>query len=150
MPVSVHQSRAPTDCQLSADAVVIGARPGGRVDLEFSAPPTCASCAGTCLWRRLRAARIDSLPVSESVAAGTKVSVVLTSGRVLFGSLLLYGVPLLAILAGALTGSLLSGSDSGTLAGVLIATALLAFVYRRYRRRSERFLLSGLLVTPKT
>ena len=89
---------------MTASAVVVAARSDGRVDLEFAPARSCAGCAGTCLWKRLQNARIDRLPVAAALEPGTEVSVAIPARRLLVASALLYGLPLVAILAGAATG----------------------------------------------
>jgi hypothetical protein len=68
---------------------------------------------------------------------------------VLVASLLVHGMPLAAILSGAAAGSLISGSDLGTLAGVLVALAVTIPGLGRLRRRIETATIAGLVVTPK-
>jgi positive regulator of sigma E activity len=135
---------------LTADAVVISTRPGGFVDLEFSSARQCAACAGTCLWKRLQAARLNRLPVADGLEPGTQVSVALPGRRVLFASILLHGLPLLAILAGAAIGAWATGTDTGTLIGALLALGIVIAGFGFWRRRIEQATLSSLVVTPKT
>jgi positive regulator of sigma E activity len=117
--------------------VVIATRPDGLVDLEFTSASRCAACAGTCLWKRLQAARLDRLPVA------------LAGRRVLLASVLLHGVPLAAILAGAAIGSLMTGTDAGTLIGSVCSIAVVIVGFRHWRARLERATFSSLVVTPK-
>jgi positive regulator of sigma E activity len=149
-PVRKTQLNSQSDCQLTADAVVIAARPDGLVDLEFSSASRCAACAGTCLWKRLQAARLDRLPVAMEMKPGTEVTVALAGRRVLLASVLLHGVPLAAILAGAAIGSLMTGTDTGTLIGSVCAIAVVVAGFRHWRDRLERATFSSLVVTPKS
>jgi positive regulator of sigma E activity len=148
MPVRTKPTRE-SHCSLTADAVVLAARPDGSLDLEFAPFAGCGGCAGTCLWKRLRAARLEHVQAREALAPGTEVTVELPARRVLVASLLVHGMPLAAILSGAAAGSLISGSDLGTLAGVLVALAVTIPGLGRLRRRIETATIAGLVVTPK-
>jgi positive regulator of sigma E activity len=134
---------------LTADAVVVSTRPDGFVDLEFSSARQCAACAGTCLWKRLQAARLNRLPVLHEFEPGTPVTVALSGRRVLFASILLHGLPLLAILAGAAIGAWSTGTDTGTLIGALLALGVVITGFGFWRRRIEQATFSSLVVTPK-
>lgn len=149
MPVNDIQRKRLSDCQITVDAQVIATYPDGYVSLQFAPPRQCGACGGTCLWKRLQAARIDRLPAPERLDPGARVSVALAGSRVLVGSLLLYGLPLVAILAGAAAGAMATGSDWGTLVGAMLGIGLVLIGFRRYRQRCEQLLLSGLVMTPK-
>lgn len=129
--------------------MVISTRSDGFVDLEFSSARQCAACAGTCLWKRLQAARLNRLPVSRGMEPGTRVSVALPGSRVLLASILLHGLPLLAILVGAAIGAWSTGSDIGTLIGALLVLAVVITGFGFWRRRIELATFSSLIVTPK-
>lgn len=149
MPVRTTKPASNSQCRMTADAVVVASRPDGLLDLEFAPIAGCSGCAGTCLWKRLQAARLDRLPAASRLEPGTKVTVALSARRLLLASTLLYGAPLAAILAGAAAGSLLTGSDLGTLTGAAAALALTITGLGALRRRLEQSTLSGLVVTPK-
>lgn len=133
---------------MTADAVVVAARASGRVDLEFR-PRLCAGCAGTCLWKRLQSTRLEHVDTTGGLRPGTAVSVTLPERRVLAVSLLLHGMPLAAILAGAALGAALGGSDGATLIGALAGIALAIPISRALGQRVERATLERLVVTPK-
>jgi positive regulator of sigma E activity len=136
-------------CRLTADAVVVAARPDGTVDLEFAPHKGCEGCRGTCLWKRLAAMRLDRLVVGGELAPGSQVSVAIPAETLLYGALATYGIPLVAILAGAAVGAALSGNDLGTLAGALLVLALVIAGFRLFRPRLERALLTNLRVQPR-
>lgn len=149
MPVRTPQSESGSHCRLTADAVVLAARPDGSVDLEFAPSAACAGCAGACLWKRLQAARLERLRPPFALTPGTAVTVELPVQRLLGASMLVHGLPLAAILAGAAAGSAIAGSDLGTLAGALLALAAAILAARRLKGRIETATLAGLVVTPK-
>jgi positive regulator of sigma E activity len=149
MPVRTPQPESGSHCRLTAEAVVLAARPDGSVDLEFAPSAGCAGCAGACLWKRLQAARLERLRPPFALAPGTAVTVELPAERLLGVSMLLHGLPLAAILVGAAAGSLIAGSDLGTLAGVALALAAVSVATRRLRGRLEAATLARLIVTPK-
>ncbi len=138
-----------SDCRLTADAVVVAARPDGTVDLEFAPHKGCEGCRGTCLWKRLAAMRLDRLAVDCKLAPGSAVSVAIPAEPLLYGALATYGIPLVSILAGAAAGAAVSGNDLGTLAGALVALALVIAGFRLYRPRLERALLASLRILPR-
>jgi positive regulator of sigma E activity len=135
---------------MTAQAVVISARPDGCVDLEFEPLAACAGCAGTCLWKRIGTSRLERMPVARPFEAGARVTVGLPARRLLAISLLLHGVPLAAILVGAAAGALAGESDLATLTGVVVAVAVVAICFGSVRRRLERATLAGLVVTPRS
>jgi len=135
---------------MTADAVVVAARADGTVDLEFAPLKACGACAGTCLWKRLAATRLEGLRGPAGLAPGAAVSVALPDRRLLAGAFLSYGLPLAAILLGAAAGAAVFGTDFGTLAGAGLALALAIVACRRLSRRFERALLGGLVVRPKS
>lgn len=147
MPASQSHSLQQTDCRLTANAVVLAARGDGCVDLEFEPAPACQGCAGTCLWRRLQATRIDRIPVRKALAPGARVQVSLTERRVFLASVLLYGLPLVAIVLGAVTGAAITQSDIGTLVGALFGVGLVIAMFRRFSQRIERATLGQLVVS---
>jgi positive regulator of sigma E activity len=134
------------DCLMTADATVVAVRANGSVDLEFAPLRQCGACAGTCLWKRLSASRLEQLQTDSPLACGTRVEVSLPERRVAAVSLLVHGVPLAAILIGAAIGTAVWRSDVGTLVGALAAIAVAALGFARFRRRLERAVLSGLIV----
>ena len=67
----------------------------------------------------------------------------------MLASILLHGVPLFAILAGAVGGSLVAGTDLGTLIGSVLALGIVIAGSRLMRRRLEEATLASLVVTPK-
>lgn len=131
-----------------ADAVVVAARAGGFVDLEFM-PKLCAGCAGTCLWKRLQSTRLERLRTTGDFAPGTEVTVTLSERRVLAASLLLHGLPLAAILVGAAAGAALGRSDAATLAGAVAGIGIALALAKSLGRRLERATLARLVIAPR-
>jgi positive regulator of sigma E activity len=129
---------------LTAEAVVIAARANGRIDLEFVPAAGCAGCAGTCLWRRLQATRIEHLDAGGGFRPGARVSVALPERRVLLASLVVYGLPLIALLLGAAAGAAAFGTDLAVLAGAVAGVALALVASRPLGRRLERATLQRL------
>jgi len=134
---------------LTADAVVIAARADGRVDLEFQPAIGCSACAGTCLWKRLQSTRIECLQSRGEFAPGTPVSVSLPERRVLAASVLVYGLPLAAIVVGAATGAAAVGGDIATLVGAAAGLGVAALAFRPLGRRLERATLTRLEISPR-
>lgn len=135
---------------LAADAIVRSIDADGYVELEFDGASRCAGCAGLCAWRRADAAperlRMRS---TLALAPGTPVRVTLPVDRVLTSALLLHGSPLAALLVGGAAGALLTGSDTGTLAGALAALAAAVLGTRRLRRRAEETTFAQATLEPR-
>jgi len=149
MHADARAAVADSDCRLTADAIVVAARPDGSVDLEFAPRKGCEGCRGACLWKRLAAMRLDGLAVDRAFSPGSEVSVAIPAEPLLQGALATYGIPLAAILIGAAAGAAVSGRDLGTLAGALLALALVFAGFRLFRPRLERALLASLTITPR-
>jgi sigma-E factor negative regulatory protein RseC len=120
----------------------------GHIDVEFDAPPRCAGCSGACAWYRLADTRHLTLATPLAPPVGTSVTVSLAERHLLLAALLVYGLPLVVMLGGALLGWASAGTDFGTVAGAAIALAGAFLVARPLRRRVERAMLGSLVVTP--
>lgn len=131
---------------LTARAVVRRRAADGFVDLEVDGSARCAGCAGVCLWRRLESTRLARVPIDGPIAPGDTVLLSLPGRAVVFGSLTLHGLPLASLLAGALTGSLLLGSDWGALAGAVLAVSAVFALTPLLRRRLELSTMASLRV----
>ena len=148
MHPDARRAAGDSDCRLTADAIVVAARPDGTVDLEFAPHKGCEGCRATCLWKRLAAMRLDRIAVDSELKPGSAVSVAIPAEPLLFGALATYGIPLVSILVGAAAGAAMSGTDVGTLAGALIALGLVIAGFRLFRPRLERAVLASLSVHP--
>jgi positive regulator of sigma E activity len=87
-----------------------------------------------------------TLAADDAIPVGAAVTVTLPDRYLLAGAMLLYGVPLAALLAGAVAGAAALDSDLAAAAGAALglAAALLASV--RLRARLERATLRHLAV----
>jgi positive regulator of sigma E activity len=99
-----------------------------------------------CLWRRQPAASRATFTTSLSLRVGDAVAVTLPERYVLLGALLVYGVPLGALLGGAVLGVAATRTDLGGLAGAVIAVAAAVLVSPALRRRLEQQTLRQLAV----
>jgi positive regulator of sigma E activity len=129
---------------MTASGVVCRAVSDGRVEVEFVAPRGCRGCEGVCLWRRLPAINRAELNTHLPLRAGDSVAVRLPHQYVLLGALFVHGLPLAAILCGALAGVAATGSDFGCFVGAVLGVALAALAAPRLRRRVERATLRAL------
>lgn len=134
-----------SDCSLSARAVVARVSRDGNVTLELD-DARCPGCAGTCLWRRIRTRSLSGQFGTEDIAPGTTVELSLPERYVLFGSLAVYGLPLLGLLGGAGIGAFVTGSDPGVLVGALTGLGLVYLSTPRLRRRIEKAALRRIRV----
>lgn len=119
----------------------VSAYESGRALLEFrqDQASACASCklrsgCGQGLLATMRRSSAGSaleFPVSTPLEPGESVTLSISDRQILLGSLWVYGVPLLALVAGAVVGSFLDeGGDFGTGMGILIGLFLSAVVLR--------------------
>lgn len=92
----------------------------GRIDVEFAAPPRCKGCDGACLWYRVADRQLVTFATPLDLGVGVTVTVTLPDRYLLLGALFVYGVPLLALLAGAVLGASVSDSDLGAAAGAAL------------------------------
>ncbi len=105
--------------------------------VEVEAPTSCGACGGrgcgsSSVFGQLFRVRPASYPVHNAIAAqvGDSVIVAVAEGELLRSALRGYGVPLLALLLGALVGSTLAG-ELGSIVGALLGLALGAVTIRR-------------------
>jgi sigma-E factor negative regulatory protein RseC len=128
--------------------VVVGVGADGRVEVEFRTPVACRGCAGTCMWRGLpdaaRATFASALPLRQ----GDAITLTLPERFLLAAAALVYGVPLLALLGGALAGSAATGTDLGAVAGAVLAVAGALLAVPRLRRRLEAATVDHLMLEP--
>jgi positive regulator of sigma E activity len=127
---------------------VVSRRANGRVEVEFATPAACRGCEGLCLWRRLpRVARAE-LATALPLRVGDPVVVALPQRFLLIGTLFVHGLPLVALLGGALLGVAATGSDLGCLAGAAAGLGFAAAATPRMRRRLEQVTLGAISVAP--
>jgi positive regulator of sigma E activity len=131
----------------TARGIVTAIEPG-CIEVEFDAPPRCAGCDGACAWYRLAETRRATFATRLAPAVGTAVTVSFPDRHLLLAALLVYGLPLSALLGGALLGWVGVGTDLGTVAGAVIALAGAVVVARWLRRRLESVALRALVVAP--
>jgi positive regulator of sigma E activity len=123
---------------MTADATVTRVSADGRVEVEFGPPARCGGCEGACLWRRMPAAQRLTFESSLALTVGEPVVVALPDRYLLLGAVLVHGLPLAALLAGALAGLAVGGSDLTAAAGAVLAVAAALLVAPRLRARLER------------
>jgi positive regulator of sigma E activity len=132
---------------MTAHGVVVGADPEAGVEVRLE-EPRCQGCQGVCFWRQPRQPALFRLHCEGRFRVGQPVRVALPASYVLFGSLLVHGLPWSALLLGGSFGWSVSGSDLGCLlgasSGMLAALGLLP----RFQRRLERAALANLELLP--
>jgi positive regulator of sigma E activity len=87
-----------------------------------------------------------TLPASGSIPVGAAVTVTLPDRYLLAGALLLYGLPLAALLAGAVAGAAVLGSDLAAAAGAALSLLAALLTSAPLRARLERATLRHLAV----
>lgn len=131
----------------TATGIVRASKPG-LVDVEIEPPPRCEGCNGACLWYRVPHPERLTLAADTNLAVGTPVTVTLPDRLLLLGAVLVYGVPLAALLAGGVLGAALLGTDLGAVAGAGVALAIAVLAAPVLRRRIEAATLRKLAVRP--
>jgi sigma-E factor negative regulatory protein RseC len=131
----------------TARGVVVAAG-SGQIEVELEAPPRCEGCHGACAWYRLSCTRRATLATPLAPPVGTTVTVGIADRYLLFAALLVYGLPLAALIGGAVLGSASAGTDLGTVAGAATALAGAVVVARPLRRRLESTMPGSLVVAP--
>jgi positive regulator of sigma E activity len=89
-----------------------------------------------------------TLIAAEPLEVGAKVTVSLPERQLLLGALVVYGVPLAAVLAGGAAGAAVFGSDAAAAAGAAGAFAVALWSAASLRRRIERATMRHLVVGP--
>jgi positive regulator of sigma E activity len=133
---------------LTAAGTIVRIAERGHFEVELVPPPRCRACSGACAWRRRDAAQREVFATPHRFAVGDAVVVRLPDRYLLLGSLLLYGLPLVALLCGAAAGSAAIGSDLGAALGAVVAIAAVSLATPRLRRRLEEHTLQHLELAP--
>jgi positive regulator of sigma E activity len=133
---------------LTAAGTVVRVADHGRFEVELAAPLRCRACSGACAWRVSDAADRQIFASSHCFAVGDAIVVRLPERYLLLGSLLLYGMPLAALIFGAAAGAAVAGSDIGAALGAVATTAAAWLATPRLRRRLEELTLRRLELDP--
>ena len=127
---------------------VVTAVAAGRIEVELTPQPGCHGCNGACRWYGAGGSRRLTVATRRALAVGTPVTVSVADRELLRGAAIVYGLPLLGLLGGALLGFAVWGSDLGTAAGAGAAlTATLAVAWG-LRTRLERGAGHAITVLP--
>jgi positive regulator of sigma E activity len=132
---------------MSVEATVCSRTPDGTVELEFS-QSHCAGCAGSCTWRRALDAHRARFRCGLSLCEGDVVRVSLPANHLLMSAMLLHGLPLVALLAGAAVGAWVGQSDLGSLIGAMAGLVLVLVATPRLRRRMEKLTVEQVRLDP--
>jgi positive regulator of sigma E activity len=116
------------------------------VTVELARPAPCAGCAGACFWYRLPRSELLTLAARNPFPVGAAVTVTLPALHVLAGAAFVYGLPLVALLAGAAVAAATFASDFAAAAGAAAGLGAAVLVAGPLRRRLERATLRRLAV----
>ena len=130
---------------MTASGVVVRAA-GARLDVELKPAAGCRGCRGLCMWRLERRGETLVLPDGGDFQPGDRVLVALPDRYVLRAALLLHGLPLAALLCGALAGAAVGGSDVAAVVGAVLGVAAALAATPRLRARLERTVAMSLEV----
>lgn len=129
----------------SARGIVTAIEPG-HLEIELDAPPRCHGCDGACAWYRITRRRRAVLATPLELRVGAAVTVGLPSRQWVMAALIVYGLPLGAIVGGASLGWALGGTDLCTAGGAAAALVGAAMLAGRLRARWQRVALRSLVV----
>jgi positive regulator of sigma E activity len=118
-----------------------------RVTVELSPPARCEGCAGACLWYRIQPRTELTLAASGTLPVGTIVAVTLPDRYVMVAAALVYGWPLVALLAGGAVAAATFGTDLAAAAGAAASLVAALLAASPLRRRLERATLRRLAVS---
>jgi positive regulator of sigma E activity len=133
---------------MTADATVVAVTAISRVEVEFDPPRGCSGCERACLWRRMPVAQRLTFDTSLTLAVGDPVVVALPDRYLLLGSILVHGLPLAAMLGGAVAGAVLGGSDGAAVLGAALAIGAGLLAAPWLRSRLERDTLRRVELRP--
>jgi positive regulator of sigma E activity len=112
------------------------------VTVALAAPPRCEGCSGACLWYRVPPSASLTIGATAAIPVGAAVMVTLPERYLLLGALLVYGLPLGALLTGSAVGAAVAQTDlaaaAGAAAGLLGALLAAAPLRRRLERATLR------------
>jgi sigma-E factor negative regulatory protein RseC len=111
-----------------------------NIEVELAAP-RCEGCSGLCAWRMPRAERM-TFATRDPLAVGDSVVVAVPDRYLLLASMLVYGLPLVGLLGGALVGLAALASDLGAAVGAAAGIVLAVLAAPPLRSRVERGTLS--------
>jgi positive regulator of sigma E activity len=131
---------------MTATGTVTRAPVDGQVEIELTAAAGCPGCEGVCTWRRLHSAGRMTFATTLALSVGDPVVVSLPERYVLVGALLAYGLPLVALLLGALAGVAVTGGDAGAALGAALAVVGALAAAAAWRRRVETSMLRRVAV----
>lgn len=137
-----------------SEAVVV-AVDGDRAWLEANTRSSCSGCSanqscGTSVLSQVLGKRISRIEVSNSldVAIGDKVVVAMNDGAIRRGTLLIYGLPLILLLAGsALFSWLWNGAEVAQILGAVFGLfSGLVLASTRLRQQTSRHEFQPILI----
>ncbi len=114
--------------------------------VELAPPPRCQGCTGACLWYRVPPSEQLTLAATGSIPVGTAVVVTLPERYLLAGAMVIYVLPLGALLAGSAVAAAIFASDWAAAAGGAAALLVALLAASPLRRRLERATLRHLAV----
>jgi positive regulator of sigma E activity len=117
-----------------------------RLTVELARPRPCEGCSGACLWYRMPPQERLELAANGAIPVGASVAVTLPDRYLVAGAALLYGLPLVSVLAGAVAAVLAFGSDLAAAVGAAVALPAAFLAAAPLRRRLERATLRQLAV----
>jgi len=99
-----------------------------------------------CMWRRVEGQRLQGRFEGVSLMPGDTVQLSLPERYLLYGSVIIYGLPLAGLLVGALAGSILIEGDAGTFFGAIAGIGAIFVLTPSMRRCIERIVLGKVAV----
>jgi positive regulator of sigma E activity len=140
-------SGAVIDARSCSARGIVTAVEADRIEIELAAPPRCHGCHGACAWYEIASRpRRAVLATRRTFGVGAAVSLGLAGRYWVLAAAVVYGVPLAALLGGAVLGFGIAGTDLGTATGAAAGLTAAATLGRWLRRYCEHVTLRSLVV----
>ena len=117
------------------------------IDVMLLSAPRCRGCEGACTWFRAADSSLLRLRSSADVKVGEIVQVSLPARDVLFGSILLHGLPWAMLLVGGSLGAWLGGDDLSCLFGAILGLGSALGATAQWHRRLESKTINELRIS---
>jgi positive regulator of sigma E activity len=122
---------------MTSRAQVCAVHEDGSIDVKILSAPRCRGCEGACTWFRAADSSLLRLRYSADVTVGEIVQVSLPAREILFGAILLHGLPWVMLLLGGSLGAWLGGDDLSCLFGAILGLCAALGATAQWHRRLE-------------
>jgi positive regulator of sigma E activity len=132
---------------MTSRARVCAVHGDGSIDVQMLSASRCRGCEGACTWFRAADSSLLRLRNSADVAVGEIVQISLPARQILFGAILLHGLPWVMLLLGGSLGAWLGGDDLSCLFGAILGLGGALGMTAQWHRRLEMKTINELLIS---